>query len=148
MLRTLTLSLLLFSSAAFAATNPRSGVVFGGSGEDPVGVWPELSTLIDTYGLAHGLSPSQINSFKRQTLLAYSEKTTERKGTLRHSLSGRLELPRCSAVPSGNTLAFELHSQQSAEIEDLGLLLGSVGEVVGDPLELALVDWAGRCHTD
>jgi hypothetical protein len=148
MLRTLTLSLMLFSTAALAAPMPRNGVVIGGMGEDPIGVWSELSGMIDIYGQRHGLSTAQIDSFKQQTQLSYSEKTTERKGILRHSLSGRIQLPRCATISNGNALAFELNSQQSAEIEDLGLMLGSVGEVVGDQVELALVDWAGRCHTD
>ncbi|HNC98196.1 MAG TPA: hypothetical protein PLA94_05255 [Myxococcota bacterium] len=148
MLRTLTLSLLLFSTAALAAPMPRAGTVIGGSGEDPIGVWNELSVMIDIYGLRHGLSTEQIDSFKRQTQLSYSEKTTERRGILRHSLVGRIQLPRCATVSNGNALAFELSSQQSSEIEDMGLMLGSVGEVVGDQVELALVDWAGRCHTD
>lgn len=148
MLRTLTLSLLLFSTAALAAPLPRAGTVIGGSGEDPIGVWNELSTLIDIFGMRHGLSTAQIDSFKRQTQLSYSERTTERKGILRHSLTGRLQLPRCSTISNGNALAFELNSQHSAELGDMGKMLGSVGEVVGDQVELALVDWAGRCHTD
>ena len=148
MRRSLTLSLLLCSTAAMAAPMPRAGTVIGGAGEDPIGVWNELSVMIDVYGLRHGLSTEQIDSFKRQTQLSYSERTTERKGILRHSLVGRIQLPRCATISNGNALAFELSSQQSAEIEDLGLMLGSVGEVVGDQVELALVDWAGRCHTD
>ncbi len=148
MLRILTLSLLMVSTAAMAAPMSRAGTVIGGAGEDPIGVWNELSVMIEIYGQRHGLSTEQIDSFKRQTQLSYSERTTERKGILRHSLIGRLQLPRCATISNGNALAFELSSQQSAEIEDMGLMLGSVGEVVGDQVELALVDWAGRCHTD
>ena len=141
MLRTLSLALisLLVMAPAFALNNRNDGTIMGGAGPDPGGMWVELSDLVDLVAADHQIPDDQRDAFKSRIFLSYSQQRLESHGGVQGELNGRIRLPTCRSEQS---YSFQL---KSMEVGNDSLKVGSMEELVGEQVELALVEFATGC---
>jgi hypothetical protein len=106
--------------------------IFGGRGQDPVGVWREVTGIVDEAAEDLQIAPEVAEAFKARMNLSYDQQAQGKGEHVRRALTGRVSLPGCAG---SRNFSFRVESEDPEERLE-------IDEVIGEYLELALVDFA------